>query len=253
MTIPFEISTFQLINVVLIISFLFLAYKFWESNWSYKINKPYLWTEYDNNGKISPELKKMERKYKDKVRFYTFWLQIERLKRDNIDGAFAELGVYKGETAKIIHFMDPSRKLLLFDTFAGFNQEDLKYEVCNDEKFESHNFSNTSLELVKNYINGNENISFYVGNFPDTLENIPKQKYAFVHLDADLYKPTLAALKYFFSNLVPGGSIIVHDYNHSWDGLKKAINEFIETIPENMSEIPDNYGSIMIIKNKNLT
>jgi O-methyltransferase len=253
LTILIEISTIQLVNIILVIFLLFLSFKFLESNWSYRIAKPYKWTENLKNKKISIDLRRLERTYQDKVRFYTFWLQIERLKQNNVAGAFAELGVFKGETAKIIHFMDPSRKLLLFDTFIGFSDKDLKYEECNDEKYDSRNFSNTNIDYVKHYIKGNDNISFYKGYFPESIENFPEQKYAFVHLDADLYKPTLAALKYFYTNLSEGGVIIVHDYNHSWDGLRKAIDEFIPSVHENLIEIADSYGSAIIIKSKILS
>ena len=46
-----------------------------------------------------------------------------------------------------------------------------------------------------------------------------------------------------------GGVIIIHDYNHNWHGIPKAIDEFLQTIPESLLEIPDWQGSAMIIKN----
>ena len=41
----------------------------------------------------------------------------------NIKGDFAELGVYQGKTAKLIHHYAPERNLHLFDTFEGFGQK----------------------------------------------------------------------------------------------------------------------------------
>ena len=75
-------------------------------------------------------------------------------------------------------------------------------------------------------------------------------KFAFVHLDADLYQPTLAALRYFYPRMVAGGVIIIHDYNHNWDGARKAVNEFVTEIPETLIEIADWQGSAMIVRNK---
>jgi O-methyltransferase len=43
---------------------------------------------------------------------------------------------------------------------------------------------------------------------------------------------------------------MVHDYNHIWDGIKKAFDEFLPTIPENIIEVPDWKGSVLIVKNK---
>ncbi len=243
------LEPFQLISILLVLVLLFLGFKVLESKWSYKISKPHKWEAAIDHGKISDMLKKLERTYRDKVRFYTFWLQIERIKSEKIPGAFAELGVYKGTTAKIIHQMDTSRTLHLFDTFEGFSKQDLVLENSTEDKFSTSNFSDTNLTMVRKYINGNKKVNFHPGYFPDSTKNVKETNFAFVHLDADLYKPTLAALNYFYPKLSVGGIIIIHDYNHTWDGLRKAIDEFVQSIPETIVEVADWQGSVMIVKN----
>ncbi len=244
------ITTIQFINIILIAVFLFLGFKVWETKWSYKINKPYKWEDAVKKGLISDELKNIERTYRDKVRFYNFWFQIERVKKMNVEGAFAELGVYKAETAKIIHEMDKSRRLHLFDTFEGFDKKDLEIENNRDEKYSTNNFSDTSLSAVKKIFKESNHVFFHQGYFPETTKQLPAEKFALVHLDADLYNPTIAALNYFYPKLSPGGVIIIHDYNHTWDGIRKAVDEFMVTVPESLVEITDWQGSVMIVKNK---
>lgn len=244
------IRTLQLVSIILIIVLLFLGFKILETNWSYKISKPHLWEIAVNEGAIPKQLKKTERFYRDKARFYNFWFQVERLKKDYIQGAFAELGVYKGETARMIHLMDPSRKFYLFDTFEGFTEKDLQRENRESENLKSVDFSDTNVSLVINFIEGTENIKVIPGYFPDTTVQLPDEKYALVHLDADLYLPTLEGLKYFYPRLSKGGVIIVHDYNHTWEGVRKAVDEFASIIPEQIMELSDWQGSIMIIKNR---
>ena len=243
------IDLFQMISTILIIVFLFLGFKILESSWSYKISKPNKWEKEILSNTVSKKLKKIERTYRDKVRFYNFWFQIERLKRMKIEGAFVELGVWQGETAEIIHEMDKSRNLHLFDTFDGFDNKDLEKETNRDERYSTDNFSDTKLEEVKALFSESNNISFYKGYFPDTAKDLKEDKFAFVHLDADLYKPTIDALNYFYPKLSPGGVIIIHDYNHTWDGIRKALDEFMVTIPESLIEITDWQGSAMILKN----
>jgi len=252
MNLEITLSLFQLISILVFLVFLIYSFRIMEPEWFYKIRKPHKWKEAIRSGEISVNLKKLERKHRDKVRLYTFWLQIERLRNENIPGAFAELGVYRGETANIIHMMDTSRILHLFDTFKGFDKQDLLMENSTEEKFSISIFSDTSLEMVKKYIHGNENVYFHPGHFPESAENLIDTNYAFVHLDADLYKPTLAALNYFYPKLSAGGVIIIHDYNHTWDGLRKAIDEFSPSIPETIVEIADWQGSAMIVKNSHL-
>jgi O-methyltransferase len=239
----------EIASIVLVLVLLFLGFKILETKWSYKISKPHKWDTAIEKGEVSDKLKSIEKNYRDKVRFYTFWLQIERLKNDKVSGAFAELGVYRGETAQFIHEMDNSRVLHLFDTFEGFDQKDLQIEKSDDEKYSMDNFSDTSLEQVKEFIQGNEKVNFYPGFFPESVKGLNEDPYAFVHLDADLYQPTIAALRYFYPRLSSGGVIIIHDYNHTWDGIRKAINEFSSTISETVIEIADWQGSVMIVKN----
>ncbi len=248
MNFEITITLIQLISIILIVIILYMGVSILLPHWSYRINKPYKWENEVRLKSISPELKKLEQSYDDKVRFYSFWMQIERLKSENISGAFAELGVYRGETAKFIHQMDPNRKLYLFDTFDGFREEDLKLENSTDKKYNISNFADTALETVEDYVNGNENVELIAGYFPESAKEIKEEQYAFVHLDADLYKPTLAGLQFFYPKLAKGGVIIIHDYNHTWDGVRKAVKEFGESTSIVIAEIADMQGSIMLIR-----
>jgi O-methyltransferase len=242
------ITVLQITNTVLVLFFLFLLFKYVETKWSYKISKPYAWDEAVRKKTVSKKLIKIERFYRDKVRFYTLWFQVERLKKEGIHGAFAEVGVYKGETARVLHAMDPSRPLHLFDTFTGFDKNDLDVEKLDSSALVD--FSDTSLEYVKTFIDGNENVLFHPGYFPASAKNLPEAVYALVHLDADLYQPTLAALTYFYPLVAPGGILLIHDYNHNWNGVSQAVTEFKSSIPEALTEIADWQGSVMLIRNQ---
>jgi O-methyltransferase len=237
-------------NILLLVLFLFIVFKYAETFWSYKINKPYQWEQGIKNKTISKELRSLEFETRDKVRFYAFWLQIERLKRNKIPGSFAELGVYKGITANMMYEMDRTRTLHLFDTFTGFQETDLQQEKAQGGKYTTKEFSDTSVEAVRKYINGGEAIVFHEGYFPDTTAGLEKETFALVSIDVDLYKPTLAGLQFFYDRLTAGGIIMIHDYNHNWEGVKTAVDEFIATIPEALVELPDWQGSVILVKNK---
>ena len=243
-------TTFQFISLLLLLIAAFIGFKLLETNWSFKISKPYLWEEAMKKGEISDALKKVERTYRDKVRFYSIWFYIQQLKKNNVAGAFAELGVYKGETAFFIHQMDVSRKLLLFDTFEGFNTKDLAKEQSKGAKYSSSNFSDTSLAEVKTLFSIESKLEFYAGYFPESAANVKEEQFAFVHIDADLYLPTKAALEYFYPKLSAGGIILIHDVNHTWEGVAKAVAEFEQSIPESFLPIADWQGSAVLIKNK---
>jgi O-methyltransferase len=154
----------------------------------------------------------------------------ELIHENNVSGATAELGVFQGQFAKYINVFFPDRKLYLFDTFEGFNKKDMNkdLEVGGGESIfdKSYDFSNTGEKLVLNQMKYRENCIIKKGYFPETAENID-EKFCFVSLDADLYQPMLAGLKYFYPRLEKGGYIFIHDYyNDVFSGVKKAVLEY---------------------------
>lgn len=183
----------------------------------------------------------------DLVRLYFLLIQIEYIKSNNIIGAIAEVGVYKGTTARLFHDAFPDKKILLFDTFEGFDQRDVNHQ--NESSKSSSGGWDVSLDKVKEYVGESDLVEIYPGYFPETTANIQSQNsYALVHLDADLYKPQLSGLEYFYPRVSRGGVIIIHDCNNEYFGSKKAVDEFFLDKPETPILIPDKSGSAIIIK-----
>ena len=63
----------------------------------------------------------------DIVRLWSFILNLKQVLGEGIEGHFAELGVWRGNTAAILAYYarENKRKVYLFDTYEGFSQEDL--------------------------------------------------------------------------------------------------------------------------------
>jgi len=211
--------------------------------------QPVQWAFAVKKGQVPSSLKKIKMAYPDKVRFFNWWFQVIRLKREQVPGVFVELGVYKGESARIIHCLDQDRPFHLFDTFAGFAAEDLIGETGEAATYTTDNFADTSVQSVLKKIGGKGNLIIHQGYFPESAHGF-REQIALANLDADLYNPTKAGLEFFYPLLSPGGVIMVHDYNHKWPGIIKAVDDFLKTIPENMTLLPDINGTAMIIRNK---
>ena len=237
-----------IIEIILLAGVMIFILKFILTNFSSKIQKPKAWVAAVKRGEIPVSLQKVERKYPDTIRLYNIWMQLKRSKEQNIIGDLAELGVYKGDTARIIHLCAPDRELHLFDTFEGFPAGDLAGETGKASGYTTRHFADTSVEKVVEKISGNENIHFQKGYFPDTADELKETKFCFVSMDADLAAPTKAGLEFFYPRLSPGGVIMVHDYNSEWPGLMKAVNDFLENIPEHFIFVPDADSTVMIIK-----
>lgn len=242
-----NISLFQIIQFVLIAIILaYLLYYVYTLLFD-KNYQPRTWKAALKNGLVSARLKNAEKKYADKIRFFNFWFQVERLKKNDIKGAFAELGVYKGDSANIIHLMDTEREFHLFDTFEGFQEKDLAIESGKAATYTKHNFADTSLERVRQRLSGPEFV-FHPGYFPETTMKIQEKQFALVNMDVDLYNPTKAGLEYFYPRLVDGGVILVHDYNPDWTGIMKAVDDFARTIAEPIVSLTDKDDTVMIFK-----
>ena len=176
-------------------------------------------------------------------------LLLRTILEQEVLGNFAEVGVYKGSTAKLIHKYAPHRDLYLFDTFSGFEERSVETEKRGTGLTVSKDhFADTSVDAVKKYVSPNEHVHFYPGYFPD---NVPKtfstMQFSFVHLDADLFDPILQGLEQFYPKMSPGGIIVVHDYN-SWIGARKAVDQFFKDKKEKPVPMPDKSGSAIIVK-----
>jgi len=185
----------------------------------------------------------------DVSRFIFLNLCIDTLLEENIKGNVAELGVYKGNSAFLLsRFAKRMKtKCYLFDTFTGFDANDI---VGLDKNTEKTRFSDTSLEAVQSLMGDNTNNVFVKGYFPESLEQVGEiDAFNFVHIDCDLEKPFLAALEYFYPRLVKGGFLIMHDYSSlEWKGAKNAIDSFFKDKNEFVIPVADKSGTCVIRK-----
>lgn len=159
---------------------------------------------------------------------YQVYMAVKRTKK--IKGDIAEVGVYKGGSAKIVCEVKGNRHLHLFDTFEGLP------EVGDFDTFYCKGQYKASYKDVKKYLQHYPNVHFYKGMFPKTAKQIRHKKFSFVNLDVDIYESTLNCLKFFYPRLTKGGILISHDYSNS-SGVKKAFEEFFTDKPEPIIEL----------------
>ena len=174
----------------------------------------------------------------DPIRHGTMAYALKRIREDNIPGAMAEIGVYRGETSEYLHAFAPSTRLYLFDSFAGFENSD-------DDRFRD-----TSVNFVKQRLGNLDNVEFRVGFFPDTAVGLENETFSFVSYDADKYDVALSTLEFFYPRLSPGGYFFAHDFSspESDFAVQRAVREFLSDKPELLIELPDLGGSALFRK-----
>src|SRR3990167_5297058 len=109
-------------------------------------------------------------------------LRQELQKIKEVEGDIAEVGVYEGATAQIIR-EESDKTLYLFDTFCGLpdqlhESDSFRYEVGHCAASKDH---------VENIMKNERNVYITEGVFPETSGIIKDKKFAFVHLDVDIY------------------------------------------------------------------
>ena len=181
----------------------------------------------------------------DYVRYASFALAIRTLQRERVEGAFAEVGVYRGATSRFLQRCAPGRRLYLFDTFDGFPLADREPQNAGDSRFRD-----TSEEGVRRAPGAGANVVIRKGRFPETAAGLEGETFAFVLLDLDVFPPTLAGLEIFYPRLAPGAYVFVHDYNspESNRACFRAVQQAMQGKPERVIELPDIWGSAVFRK-----
>ena len=186
----------------------------------------------------------------DKIQVGMTQLMSHEVYQQKIEGAVAELGVFRGFNASVMNHFFPDRRLYLFDTFEGLDPRDLEA----DERLgynTSHylEFTDTNIELVMSKMSHKENIIVRKGWFPDSAVGLEDERFCFVFLDANLYQPTYEGLHWFYPRLANGGYIVVDLFNWvDYPGAKKAVHEFSREVGISYVPIPNTTGSVVIGK-----
>ena len=161
-----------------------------------------------------------------------------------VEGDIAEVGVFRGGSARVICQARDGKKLHLFDTFEGLPEAgDLDIKFVNGKPFGESEFSEP-IERVKDFLKDHREVHFYKGLFPETAEAVEDVRFSFVHMDVDLYQSTKDCLEFFYPRLNRGGIILSHDYPFV-KGVKKAIDDFFRDREEPVVSLLDKQAMIV--------
>ncbi|MFH1983022.1 MAG: TylF/MycF/NovP-related O-methyltransferase [Pseudomonadota bacterium] len=188
--------------------------------------------------------------YARRVNLSRFLVHYEIFKMiKDVPGSIVECGVYRGSSlltfAKLLEIYCPgdrTRKVIGFDNFAGFtelSEEDGAEDPNCSKVVGGWNSSPYYNELLKHidifhadsFIPRAKRVELVVGNLEETatdyLEKNSGLRISLLHLDCDVYKPTMAALEAFYPLVVPGGIVLLDEYGMAaWGGESAAFDEY---------------------------
>ena len=187
----------------------------------------------------------------DYVRMKCFELAVKEIRKRNIQGNVAEVGVFQGEFAQYINAAFPDRTCYLCDTFEGFQPDEARQEIKEGNATEAFvdAYRNTSEDLVMEKMEYKDRVVIRKGFFPETMQDIDTT-FAFVSIDMDFEESIYAGLCYFYPRLAKGGYIFLHDYNSSLYGVERAVDRYEKDKKVLLPKVPlcDANGTMVIVK-----
>jgi O-methyltransferase len=179
------------------------------------------------------------------VPLWVLFKSLEYIVRNKIPGDIAECGVWNGGSMllaalSLIHLGDTSRRIYLYDTFAGMPRPD---DV--DKRWDGvpalptwENFTTSgrqwgyggTVEMVQEVMRASnypqDKLIFVKGMVEDTIPGQMADRLSLLRLDTDFYKSTHHELVHLYPTLSSGGILIIDDYGF-YQGSRKATDQYI--------------------------
>ena len=92
-----------------------------------------------------------------------------------------------------------------------------------------------------------DKIKYIRGKVEDTLNETKPESIALLRLDTDWYESTKAEMDALYPLIAKGGVLIIDDYGH-FEGARKAIDEYFDSVKEQPLMHRIDYTGRMIIK-----
>ena len=195
--------------------------------------------------------------FSKQLRFYSLQQIVEHVLSLRLDADFAECGCWKGHSSFIISTLLAKQgfknRFHIFDSFeGGLSKKTLEdknelYEQSQKEIDQEKVMFQSLEENVQKVIEDFDFVKLYKGWIPERFGEISNRKFSFVHIDVDLYEPTLKSLEFFYPKLEDGGIIVCDDYNFKhFNGSKKAWDEFFSDKKVKINFAPSMGGGFIV-------
>ena len=160
-----------------------------------------------------------------------------------VEGDTVECGGFRGASSYLIcrRIAGSKKTHYIFDSFEGLSKpgpEDGSHwragEMASDEA------------MIRENLRDFDYVVYHKGWIPEKFHEVEDRRFSFVHIDVDLYQPTLDSLAFFYPRLTSGGIILCDDYGFiTCPGQKKAMDVFFSHKPEPIVALPTGQGFII--------
>lgn len=188
-------------------------------------------------------------------RLHTIYQAVADLARRLPPGETArtiEIGVYRGGAsflmAAVAEELLPGRfEHFAVDTFTGHAMEDIPSGA--EGAHLPRMFGGADHGDVVRYLSGFPSVRVLKGRVQDLFATLRQHQFHFVHLDVDLFEPTLFVLAEFYPLLQQGAAVVVDDYGFvTCPGVRAAVSEYLTAHPRNFTKFELPTGQCVLIK-----
>ena len=163
-------------------------------------------------------------------RLYVFWQAVLNLV--DVPGDVVEVGSYRGGSAYFIAkafvtIGGDEVPMHVVDTFEGHPAQAISE---HDPFHTAGQFGGTSYDQVREFLSPFQKLQVHKSDVSELLPRLDEAVYRLVHIDTDLYTPTIDCLRYFGGRMSKGGVIVLDDYaSKNCPGVPKATAEYLES------------------------
>ncbi len=173
-----------------------------------------------------------------------------------LEGDFVECGVSHGFLSSgVMHHLDWDRlgkTFYLLDTFEGMDPRfvsDVERETGALEKSQAavrFGYYATGVDSVRANFSEWQNVRIIAGSVPETLDQVDAATVAYLHIDMNCAPPEIAALRYFWPRLTPGGFVLLDDYaQRGRDEQRLAMDSVARDLGVTICTLPTGQGLII--------
>jgi predicted O-methyltransferase YrrM len=172
-----------------------------------------------------------------------WWLlgQLAELATD-VPGDTVEVGVYHGYGSALIcrSIAGAGKTHHAFDSWEG-----LPHPEPRDGTHWSEGDFATDEHAARELLRDFDFVRFYKGWVPDRFPEVADRQFSLVHIDVDLYQPTLDSIEFFWPVLAAGGVMVLDDYGlATCPGAHEAAERFFRDKDRRIVHVPTGQGVI---------
>lgn len=161
----------------------------------------------------------------------------------SVPGEVIECGSYQGATGLLLALLGRAnglnQNLLLLDTFSGTPAPGRYDGGRSAEEFAQPADQVTVLRKQAEMLGVADRVKIHCGLFSDSFVKLrTQQRFAFAHIDANIYSGTLEACEFVLPRMNQGGAVVFDDYNGVCDlGARLAIEKYFRDRPERLKPL----------------